>query len=296
MLYVFANKDNLAHIAVVATLVPQVSRALWYTDDQFPACPGLKQEIVLLLHPAKAWAPDIQALLDNKNVVWSYGLQFPGVKVAGEDIFHCLRYGIGAPLRNDLNYTFKEYTLLHLQGAPNFMGTILYWYIEVQAAKTGKPVTAMAEKWKMTEKQLADLLGKPDLLIAHDRLSACYAAKPSAMQDTRYGNCMVVVATTHVAEHQRSMWLKSTQCAKDTPIDFTLVVIPPQCTAGAHTMVDWVARGASPELRAAWIKDHAIDNLSARSGQFQLPKDNYMAWLDDLHPSWLRRLITFITD
>lgn len=285
-----ARKDNVAHAAVAAAVLPQDVRVRWYPrGGALPAC-TVPDDTIVLLEPPAGWEAGVAELVARHRKVWRFRgdmAAVDGTAELGDDVLHGLQYSLHAALIHPLNPNMKGVVLGRLRRKPSTTdGVLLVW---LERALADVPDLTLRDVWRMNNAEWRDFTRCPTLRVTYDRMKACWGVKPRVVDSPKYGAVYAVAATAHIGDHFHCMELR--QMAESLRIDFAVVVVPRMRQEDATT-VHWRALDAPADVAAAWVTAHASQG-GQWEGTFPVAGD-HVAWLDDLGPSRLDRFLALL--
>lgn len=284
-----ARRDCFAHAAVAAAVLPQDVQVRWYDPDgdlpALPLMPPAKLTVVLLEPPAH-WRDAVEALTRDCRAVWAFRGALGALKGVGElgdDVLHGLQYGVHAALVHPLNSALKRVVISWLGRAADTTDAVVMHWLEACVVAPEARHQQLADLWKMNNEQWRALTRRADLHCTNDRLKVCWDVRARAIASPRWGTVHAVVTATLVPEHHRCMQLRAMR--DGVHVDFALVVVPRAADDGVST-VHWRALDAPPAV-TAWRAAFGEGAVEVRGDP--------VAWLDDLGPSRLQRLLAVFT-
>jgi len=295
MFVLVACKNNIAHRAIAAAVVPDDFQLLWYTEGG--AVPegivGGKGDVVIL-EPTLGWEHEVSQLVQTQRKVWRFGgtMQHDvhGVEWLGDDLLHGLHYAVRVRLVSPLNPQMKEMVLSRLNKTPKLVEDVVLFWLEQEITKgDDDPLTQLTTLWRMDSKSWHSYTRSADLYATYKCIKACWGVQPRTIKGTKFGTIRVVVTPNNIQEHLHAIALRSTRNNETT--DFA-VAIQPRMYDNGWCVVHWRSVNASTNTVELWKEHHGCDS-DGWSGTFSILCD-HVQWMNSLETSNLERLLTFM--
>ena len=286
-----ACKDNIAHMAIVAAVLPHNICVLWY--EQGSAIHEITQDddVVVLLEPPSGWEDDVTQLVEG-HTLWRFNGKMHdigGVERLGDDLLHGLMYALNVPLVTPLNFQMKQAVMNRLNGTPQILEDVILFWLQRVVAKDDDPLSQLTMLWSMDSKTWHSYTRSADLYATYKCIKSCWGVAPRTINSLPFGTIKAVVASNNIEEHMHTIAFRAARDKED--INFAVVVEPRMYDNGC-CVVHWRALNTNTDVVKEWKEHHDCES-KGWGGKFSVLCD-HVKWMNDLETSNLGRFLSFV--
>jgi len=292
MFTLIACKDNIAHMAISAAVLPHNVCVRWYVlGDALPEC-TVPNDVIVILEPPSGWEDGVSGLVEN-NTVWRFNgnmRDVDGVERLGDDLLHGLHYAVHVPLVAPLNFQMKQTVMNRLNRTPQILEDVVLFWLQRVVAKDDDPLTQLTMLWSMDSKTWHSYTRSADLYTTYKCIKSCWGVQPRTITSLTFGTIKAVVAPNNIEEHMHTIAFRGMRDKE--AIDFA-VVIEPRMHDNGCCVVHWRALDTGTEGVNAWKGYHECDEGDGWSGKLSVMCD-HVKWMNGLETTNLSRLLSFM--